>query len=200
MTGTESTTRSIRNANTRRVSTPRNSSGCGVGIEGMGLHPAVAAPGAASTYAARRRRQHCSRRRYCPNRYNDMASPPDRAFSPPTWEGSVALPRSRDRDKRQYSVVYAANSPVRLVSGRERGEHYRSGQATGGHMAKAMELHCRCGEVVGRVENAAPQKVNRVVCYCDDCQAFAHQLGRADLLKRKAAPTSSRSRPRRSPS
>jgi hypothetical protein len=24
--------------------------------------------------------------------------------------------------------------------------------------------------------------VNRVVCYCDDCQAFAHQLGRVDLL------------------
>jgi hypothetical protein len=45
-----------------------------------------------------------------------------------------------------------------------------------------MELRCRCGEVVGRVDNASPQKVNRVVCYCDDCQAFAHQLGRADLL------------------
>lgn len=49
-------------------------------------------------------------------------------------------------------------------------------------MAREMELRCRCGEVVGRVENASPQKVNRVVCYCDDCQAFAHQLGRADLL------------------
>ena len=49
-------------------------------------------------------------------------------------------------------------------------------------MAKQVELRCRCGEVVGLVENAAPQKVNRVVCYCDDCQAFAHQLGRADLL------------------
>ena len=49
-------------------------------------------------------------------------------------------------------------------------------------MPKEMELRCRCGEVVGRVENASPQKVNRVVCYCDDCQAFAHQLGRADLL------------------
>jgi hypothetical protein len=24
--------------------------------------------------------------------------------------------------------------------------------------------------------------VNRVICYCDDCQAFAHRLGRADLL------------------
>jgi hypothetical protein len=49
-------------------------------------------------------------------------------------------------------------------------------------MAKDVELRCRCGEVVGRVENAAPQKVNRVVCYCDDCQAFAHALGRGDLL------------------
>src|SRR5439155_1113896 len=48
-----------------------------------------------------------------------------------------------------------------------------------GHMPKEMELRCRCGEVVGRVENASPQKVNRVVCYCDDCQAFAHQLCRA---------------------
>jgi hypothetical protein len=44
------------------------------------------------------------------------------------------------------------------------------------------ELHCRCGEVRGLVTNASARTVNRVVCYCDDCQAFAHQLGRADLL------------------
>src|SRR5215475_12358363 len=49
-------------------------------------------------------------------------------------------------------------------------------------MAKEVQVRCRCGEVVGLVSNASPQKVNRVVCYCDDCQAFAHQLGRADLL------------------
>src|SRR4051812_1256194 len=49
-------------------------------------------------------------------------------------------------------------------------------------MGKDVGLGCRCGQVVGRVENASPQKVNRVVCYCDDCQAFAHALGRADLL------------------
>jgi hypothetical protein len=30
--------------------------------------------------------------------------------------------------------------------------------------------------------DASPRTVNRVICYCDDCQAFAHQLGRADLL------------------
>jgi hypothetical protein len=28
----------------------------------------------------------------------------------------------------------------------------------------------------------SPRSVNRIVCYCDDCQAFAHQIGRADLL------------------
>jgi hypothetical protein len=32
------------------------------------------------------------------------------------------------------------------------------------------------------VTDASPRTVNRVVCYCDDCQAFLHHLGRADLL------------------
>jgi hypothetical protein len=49
-------------------------------------------------------------------------------------------------------------------------------------MTTEARLSCRCGEVRGVVTNASPQNVNRVVCYCDDCQAFLHQLGRADLL------------------
>jgi hypothetical protein len=49
-------------------------------------------------------------------------------------------------------------------------------------MSKRAELRCRCGEVRGWVADASARTVNRVVCYCDDCQAFAHQLGRADLL------------------
>ena len=49
-------------------------------------------------------------------------------------------------------------------------------------MDDQVELHCRCGEVRARVTDASPAAVNRIVCYCDDCQAFAHQLGRADLL------------------
>jgi hypothetical protein len=52
-------------------------------------------------------------------------------------------------------------------------------------MATEAKLSCRCGEVEGVVTNASPQNVNRVVCYCDDCQAFLHQLGRADLLDAK---------------
>jgi hypothetical protein len=49
-------------------------------------------------------------------------------------------------------------------------------------MSQVAELRCGCGKVEGRVQNASGPTVNRVVCYCDDCQAFAHQLGRADLL------------------
>jgi hypothetical protein len=32
------------------------------------------------------------------------------------------------------------------------------------------------------VTNVSPKAVNRAVCYCNDCQAFLHHLGRADLL------------------
>lgn len=36
-------------------------------------------------------------------------------------------------------------------------------------------LRCRCGTLKGYVSH--PEKVNRGVCYCKDCQAFAHFLG-----------------------
>jgi hypothetical protein len=49
-------------------------------------------------------------------------------------------------------------------------------------MSTQIELRCRCGAVRGAVSNPSSKNVNRVVCYCEDCQAFAHQLGRADLL------------------
>jgi hypothetical protein len=49
-------------------------------------------------------------------------------------------------------------------------------------MSKDAELQCQCGEVHGRVRSASPEAVNRMICYCDDCQAFLHHLGRADLL------------------
>jgi Family of unknown function (DUF6151) len=39
-------------------------------------------------------------------------------------------------------------------------------------------LQCRCGTLRGYVSH--PQSVNRAVCYCRDCQAFAHFLGPAD--------------------
>jgi len=52
-------------------------------------------------------------------------------------------------------------------------------------MGGLIELRCRCGEVRGTLRDLSPHTVNRVTCYCDDCQAFAHELGRADLLNAK---------------
>ena len=49
-------------------------------------------------------------------------------------------------------------------------------------MAQDLELECRCKTIHGTVRGVSPKTVNRVVCYCDDCQAFLHHLGRADLL------------------
>jgi hypothetical protein len=48
--------------------------------------------------------------------------------------------------------------------------------------AAAAVFGCQCGEVRGRLFEPSPSTVNRVVCYCDDCQAFAHLLRRDDLL------------------
>jgi hypothetical protein len=49
-------------------------------------------------------------------------------------------------------------------------------------MSREIELSCRCGAVHGRVTNASAEVVNRSICYCDDCQAYAHWLHREDLL------------------
>lgn len=49
-------------------------------------------------------------------------------------------------------------------------------------MARDVELQCRCGQVHGWLRGASPGAANRVVCYCDDCQAYLHHLGRAELL------------------
>ncbi|MEJ1934546.1 DUF6151 family protein [Nostoc sp. NIES-2111] len=54
-----------------------------------------------------------------------------------------------------------------------------SRKQTGPHKAT---FACHCGAVRGTVGSTGPGAVNRVVCYCDDCQAFAHWLGRSDLL------------------
>jgi hypothetical protein len=42
-------------------------------------------------------------------------------------------------------------------------------------------LRCKCGTLRGQVSH--PEKCTRMVCYCKDCQAFAHYLGNAgDIL------------------
>ena len=41
-------------------------------------------------------------------------------------------------------------------------------------------LRCRCGRLAGEVDE--PRKGSRGVCYCRDCQAYAHALGSASAV------------------
>jgi hypothetical protein len=50
-------------------------------------------------------------------------------------------------------------------------------------MPSTIALGCKCGKVSGQVEDVAPERVNRVLCYCDDCRAYLHFLERSDLLE-----------------
>ena len=48
-------------------------------------------------------------------------------------------------------------------------------------------LRCKCGALKGYVSR--PEAVSRGVCYCKDCQAYAHFLGKADDILDKMGGT-----------
>lgn len=45
-----------------------------------------------------------------------------------------------------------------------------------------LNLGCQCGKVKGIAKNVTASSSNRVVCYCDDCQAFANEIGAGDRV------------------
>ena len=49
-------------------------------------------------------------------------------------------------------------------------------------MSHDVEISCRCRQIHGWLRGASPQTVHRIICYCDDCQAALHHLGRVDLI------------------
>jgi hypothetical protein len=49
-------------------------------------------------------------------------------------------------------------------------------------MPADVELECACGKLRGRALSVSPSVGTRVVCYCNDCQAFARFLGSPDIL------------------
>jgi hypothetical protein len=46
-------------------------------------------------------------------------------------------------------------------------------------MAQELQIRCACGKLQGVARDAIAGAGTHVVCYCDDCQAFARILGRA---------------------
>lgn len=45
-----------------------------------------------------------------------------------------------------------------------------------------IPIRCDCGELRATALGVSPAAGNRVVCYCDDCQAFARYLGEAERI------------------
>lgn len=45
-----------------------------------------------------------------------------------------------------------------------------------------VSLQCRCGSLQGQALVPAPSVKYRIVCLCDDCQAYAHFLGQAGKI------------------
>jgi hypothetical protein len=45
-----------------------------------------------------------------------------------------------------------------------------------------VPIQCRCGRVRGVAREVSPRTVNHSICYCHDCRAFSHWLGRDELL------------------
>ena len=49
-------------------------------------------------------------------------------------------------------------------------------------MTTDLAIACSCGALKAAVRGLSARGCNRAVCYCDDCQAFAHFLGRPDEI------------------
>ena len=47
-------------------------------------------------------------------------------------------------------------------------------------MTVDVPIRCSCGALRGFARGVSRKNGRRVVCYCDDCQSFAHFLGRED--------------------
>lgn len=45
-----------------------------------------------------------------------------------------------------------------------------------------MQIQCECGKFRAELTHFPRHTPGRLACYCDDCQAYLHHLGRADLL------------------
>src|ERR1700722_1625740 len=131
------------------------------------------------------RRHGAERRRYFQNRCRTCSVSEGTIGPDETWEPAVHPQGPHNMIRRNIPMGSRASGacwPTASLRTFGRITGWRRHMATEAELATQAKLSCRCGEVQGVVRNASPQNVNRVVCYCDDCQAFLHRLGRTDLL------------------
>ncbi len=49
-------------------------------------------------------------------------------------------------------------------------------------MQGSITLKCSCGKLIGEIERSAADRSTRALCFCADCQAFAHYLGNHETV------------------
>jgi len=52
----------------------------------------------------------------------------------------------------------------------------------GSGTGQTLPIRCACGALRGRADGLSPSRGNRVVCYCEDCQAFTFATGCAERV------------------
>lgn len=56
-------------------------------------------------------------------------------------------------------------------------------------MPTSSSYSCQCGSVTAQISPTGPEKGNHLICYCNDCRAYARHLGQADRLLDEAGGT-----------
>jgi len=52
-----------------------------------------------------------------------------------------------------------------------------------------LSIACQCGQFQGELDPQLARRHNRLCCYCNDCQAFAHYLGNTENILDKRGGT-----------
>lgn len=50
------------------------------------------------------------------------------------------------------------------------------------HSTQNLDVQCLCGKLRGIAKDVSARHINHCVCYCDDCQMFAHFLDQAERV------------------
>lgn len=76
-------------------------------------------------------------------------------------------------------------SSIELIDGNDEPKNRQFLEALDCLMTDEIIIRCSCGGLQGRVRQVPGDRGNRLVCHCDDCQSFAHFLGKGgEILNR----------------
>ena len=111
--------------------------------------------------------------------------PTDRSIIAPSWscpECGTSLPLRRKIAAGKHSPAAAPGRLLILAVIRNRECELVITALDVRRLPLDLPLRCRCSHVRGVASDVSPSSGFRFICYCKDCQAFAHFLERLEVL------------------